>query len=83
VEQRYRELGQRRAQQGVPIEEFAWALIIAKEQLWNFLQREAMADQALQLLGELDFLLFLEQFFDRALYYSICAYSKAAKGHVA
>lgn len=83
IANRYRELGLRRAEQGVPIEEFTWAVIIAKEHLWNFLQREAMADQALQLLGELDFLLLLEQFFDRALYHSVSAYSKTAKGQVA
>lgn len=83
IEHRYRELGLRRADQGVPVEEFIWAVIIAKEHLWSFLQREAMADQALQLLGELDFLLLLEQFFDRALYFSVSAYSKAAKGQIA
>jgi len=83
IADRYRELGLRRAEQGVQVEEFIWAVIIAKEHLWSFLQREAMADQALQLLGELDFLLLLEQFFDRALYHSVSVYSKAAKGQVA
>jgi hypothetical protein len=42
-----------------------------------------MADQAYQLLSELDFLLLLEQFFDRALYYSITAYNAASKEQVA
>jgi hypothetical protein len=67
----------------VPVEEFTWAVILAKEHLWNFLQREAMADQAFQLLSELDFLLLLEQFFDRALYYGISAYSAAGKRQAA
>lgn len=80
---RYYDLGSRRAEQGVPVEEFTWAVMIAKEHLWRFLQREAMADQAMQLLSELDFVLSLDQFFDRALYYGISAYSSAAKRHVA
>jgi hypothetical protein len=83
IQNRYHDLGKRRAEQGVPLQEFAWAVIVAKEHLWVFLQREAMADQAYQLLSELDFLLLLEQFFDRALYYSITAYSAVSKRQVA
>lgn len=83
VEHRYRELGERRSQDGVPIEEFTWAVILGKEHLWRFLQREAMADHALQLLSELDFVLLLDQFFDRALYYAVRSYGKAEKRQVA
>ncbi len=77
IKRRYHELGTRRAEQGVPVEEFTWAVTIAKEHVWHFLQREAMADQAMQLQSELDFVLSLDQFFDRALYYGISAYSNA------
>ena len=83
IERRYYELGTRRSEDGVPVEEFTWAVILGKEHLWRFLQREAMADQAFQLLSELDFLLLLEQFFDRALYYSIRSYSSVAKRQIA
>jgi hypothetical protein len=77
IKRRYQEIGTRRAEQGVPVEEFAWALMIAKEHVWHFLQREAMADQAMQLQSELDFVLSLDQFFDRALYYGIRAFNMA------
>lgn len=83
IELRYRELGQRRSQEGVPLEEFTWAVILGKEHLWRFLQREAMADHALQLLSELDFVLLLDQFFDRALYYAVRSYGKGEKRQVA
>ena len=83
IEHRYHELGLRRSEQGIPVEQFTWAVIVAKEHLWNFLQREAMADQAFQLLSELDFLMLLDQFFDRALYYGVSAYSRAAKEQAA
>jgi len=72
-----------RANQGVPVGQFSWALIMSKEYLWQFLLREAMADQAMQLLSELDFLLLLEQFFDRAIYYGVSAYDAAARREAA
>jgi hypothetical protein len=83
IEQRYSEVGRMRARSGVPVGQFAWALIMSKEYLWQFLLREAMADQAMQLLSELDFLLLLEQFFDRAIYYGVAAYDTIARREAA
>lgn len=83
IEARYTDVGRRRARQGIPIAQFSWAVIMSKEYLWQFLLREAMADHAMQLLSELDFLLLLEQFFDRALYYSVRAYDAATKREAA
>src|SRR5512142_235802 len=71
IEERYAEAGWRRSRQGIPVGQFSWALIMSKEYLWQFLLREALADHAMQLLSEIDFLLLLEQFFDRALYYGV------------
>ena len=79
VEKRYREIGRRRAEQGIPAEELVWALVLSKEHLWHFLQRESTADGALELFGELDFLLSLEQFFDRATYHAMAGYSGVKK----
>jgi hypothetical protein len=78
IEARYSEVGRARARGGVPVAQFTWALIMSKEYLWQFLLREAMADQAMQLLSELDFLLLLEQFFDRAIYYGVAGYGAAS-----
>lgn len=83
IQERYSDIGRRRARQGVPVTQFSWAVIMSKEYLWQFLLREAMADQALALLTELDFLMLLEQFFDRALYYGVSAYEEQAKREVA
>ncbi len=83
IARRYQHLGARRAEQHVPVEDFTWAVIIAKEHLWHFLQREAMADQAMQLMSELDFVLSLDQFFDRALYYGVRAFSAAIRTQAA
>lgn len=83
IRERYTETGHRRARQGVPVGQFSWAVIMSKEYLWQFLLREAMADHALALLTELDFLMLLEQFFDRALYYGVSAYEQHAKREAA
>ncbi len=76
VHERYASLGRRRAEQGIPLPQVIWALIISKEHLWTFLQREALADTAVQLVSELSFILALEQFFDRAMYFTIAGYSE-------
>ena len=83
VQQYYTMIGMRRAEQRVPINQFIWALVVAKEQLWLFMQREAMAEGALELVSELEFVLALEQFFDRALYYAVMGYTEGKKSIVA
>ena len=41
IEQRYREIGSRRAQQKVPLSEVVQAIVLTKENLWEFLKSEA------------------------------------------
>jgi hypothetical protein len=79
VQQYYTRIGPRRAEQGVPIGQFVWALILGKEHLWSFMQREAVGEGALELVNELEFLLALEQFFDRALYHAVNGYAQQQK----
>ena len=79
IQQYYTKIGMRRAEQDVPINQFVWALMLGKEQLWLFMQREAMAEGALELVSELEFVLALEQFFDRALYYAVMGYTQGKK----
>jgi hypothetical protein len=74
IEQRYREIGARRARQRVPLSEVVEAIVLVKENLWEFLKSEAVIDRAVEIMGELELLQMLEMFFDRAIYY-------AAVGH--
>lgn len=76
IQHRYTELGKRRAEHGIPAPEFVWSLITSKEHLWNFLLRESMAERASELMSELEFLMLLEQFFDRAIYYGLSAHDR-------
>jgi hypothetical protein len=80
VEQRYREIGSRRATQKVPLSEVIQAIVLTKENLWEFLKSEAMADRAVEIMGELELLQMLEMFFDRAIYYAAVGYEDKVAG---
>jgi hypothetical protein len=81
IEHRYREIGGRRAHQGIPFSEVVQALVLTKENLWDFLKSEAVMDRAVEIMGELELLQMLEMFFDRAIYYAAVGYEEdAARG---
>jgi hypothetical protein len=74
----FTELARRRASQGVALSHLLWALLITKEHLWEFMQSERLADQVLELFGELELLWRVDHFFDRALHSSAKAYEEHA-----
>jgi hypothetical protein len=76
VEYRYTQIGSKRAEEGIAISDFVWALIISKENLWHFLQTHAPMDHMLELYGEIELLQLIDQFFDRALYYAMIGYQR-------
>ena len=76
VEHRYRQIGTRRAQQNVPLSEVIQAIVLTKENLWEFLKSEAVLDRAVEIMGELELLQMLEMFFDRAIYYAAVGYEE-------
>jgi hypothetical protein len=77
IERRYEEIGARRAAQGVPLSQLVWAIVLTKENLWNFLKCESILERPVEVFGELEMLQLLEQFFDRALYYAAMGYEHA------
>lgn len=79
IEKRYLELGARRAAQGVPLAAFCWAIVLTKEQLWEFLNRQGLTHSPVELYGEMELLRLLDQFFDRALYYATEGYQRASQ----
>ena len=81
IEQRYEEIGTRRVHQGVPISELIWVIILTKENLWEFLQRESLPERPAEAFGELEMLQLLDQFFDRAIYYASVGYERAMAAH--
>jgi hypothetical protein len=82
IEQRYVEIGRRRAQQGVALSQVVWTIIQTKENLWDFLKREAVLDRPVEIFGELELLQLLEQFFERAIYYASIGYEQETNRNV-
>ena|ERR1039458_2749625 len=77
IERRYLEIGARRAQQGVPLSQLIWAIILTKKNLWDFLKQEAVLDRPAEISGELEVEELLDQFFDRAIYYAAVGYERS------
>src|SRR5580704_14911161 len=77
IEQRYREIGARRARQNVPLSQLVWVIVLTKENLWEYLQREAGMERPSEVFGELEMLQLLDQFFDRAIFYASVGYEEA------
>lgn len=67
IERHYFEIGQRRAAQGVSMSDFCWGIILTKEHLWEFLQKQGFLRGPVEIYGEMELLRLLDQFFDRAL----------------
>jgi hypothetical protein len=74
LEQRYLEIGARRACQRVPMSEMTWVIVLTKENLWEFIKKESVMERPVEVFGELEMLQLLEQFFDRAIYYATVGY---------
>jgi len=73
----YTGLGKHRFEQGVPFEQFLWGIMLVKENLWDFFERESVDVTALTLHGEFELMRLLGQFFDKALYYAALGYWEA------
>ena len=74
IERVYKPLGRRRAEQGVSLSALCWAIMMIEENLWEFLEMEGMREKPLELLGSLELLRLLDQFFDQAVYYATVGY---------
>ena len=78
IERRYVVLGMLRAQQGVPFSSLYWAVCIAHEHLWQYMQEECLLDEPVEFWGGVILLRSLTQFFNRVLYFALVGYEQAA-----
>jgi hypothetical protein len=77
LEQRYLQIGSRRAGQRVPLSELIWVIVLTKENLWDFIKKESVLERPVEVFGELEILQLLEQFFDRAIHHASVGYEQA------
>lgn len=78
IENRYTAMADRRAKQRVPFSDCCWAIVITKEYLWDYLQRQGFLRNPIELYGEMELLSLLNQFFDRAVCYMAEGYQHSA-----
>lgn len=77
IERRYRAIGSRRYHQRVPLNELVWAIVLTRENLWEFLTWESGLDRPIEVFAELELLHLVGQFFDRAIFYAAAGYEEA------
>lgn len=70
-------VGERRAEQGVPLHEVIFALILVKENLWKEVKESGIGDNAIELFQALELIDRVNQFFDKAIYYVALGYENA------
>ena len=78
IERHYVDLGSRRAAQGVSLADLCWAMVLTKEHLWEFLQKQGFLHSPVEIYGEMELLRLLDQFFDRAVCYAAEGYEQHA-----
>ena len=79
LEQHYVDLGSRRAIQGVPMSQLFWAVSIAREHLWEYMQQECFHEEPVEFWGGVMLLRSLNRFFDHVLYFTLTGYEKASE----
>ena len=79
IARRYSAIGARRFTQGVPLSQLLYALVLVRENLWDYLKHEAVMEKPVEVFGELEMLQLLEQFFDRAMYFAAQGYEQAER----
>jgi hypothetical protein len=81
IEHRYTAIGRRRAAQGVPLSQLIRAIVLTKQNLWEFLKRESIVDSPVEIFGAQELLQLLDQFFDCAIYYAALGYEQVSGEH--
>lgn len=81
VEAHYSELGKQRAAEGVPLSQVIYALIRTKTHLFDYVRRVGLFDSAVDLYQLQEFRRLVDNFFDRAIYYTACAHEREMAVH--
>ena len=76
VQARFNELGERRCQEGIPLPEVLWALVLTKDRLLEYLAAYALADSAMELYQQQELDRLIGHFFDRAVCYTAAGYER-------
>jgi hypothetical protein len=79
IEQHYMAIGARRAEQNVPLSELIWAIILTKDNLWEYIDDVIFPDRISDITDKQEILNMLDNFFDEAIYASAVGYELATQ----
>lgn len=74
----YNALGEKRCEEGVPLAEVLWALVLTKDRLLEYLAANGLVDSAMELYQQREFDRLIAHFFDRAACYAAEGYERRA-----
>jgi hypothetical protein len=81
IQARYEEFGKQRFNEGIPLAEVLWALVLTKDHLREYIGTSMLADSPLELHREQELYRLISHFFDRAVCYAAEAYEREASLH--
>jgi len=83
IQSRYTNIGMRRAEEGIPVTQLLWCIMLVKENLWEYLRNNENLENTAQIFGELVLTQMVDQFFDRAMYYAVVGHESAREARMA
>jgi len=78
IESNFTELGKKREGEGVPLGDLVYALILTKYHLRDYIRDAGLGSSAVELYQVQELHRLLGSFFDRAIYYAVRGYERAA-----
>jgi len=83
IQAQYNELGEKRFDEGIPLPQVLWAIVMTKERLLEYLGACGLVDSAMDLYQQQEFVRLIGHFFDRALCYTGEGYERQAHANKA
>jgi len=74
VRTHYSNIGAQRFEQGFPLDELIQALVATKRHIWDTVLHRGIMTTAKELDSTIDFITYLNRFFDMAIYYTTLGY---------
>jgi hypothetical protein len=78
IETRYNELGEKRCEQGIPLSQLVYALILTKHHLQDYISTAVLAGSAPEAHQRLELDRLVNRFFDRVVCYAVIGYEREA-----
>jgi hypothetical protein len=78
IQAQFNELGERRCQEGIPLAQVLWAIVLTKDRLLEYLGAYGLADSAMELYQQQELDRLIGHFFDRAVCYTTASYERQA-----